>query len=215
MLLPLVGLLSASAAAVHAATTTSYTYGDEEVVIQDPSSIVYGCADVRNHTRYTGHDVGGDPTPGVSTETLQDCCALCNADPKCAHITYNVGACYMKTNAVGPAEPVEGPQISASRVGPLPPPPPPTPPYSGRLPNLVFLIVESTDGRTYHEDSDAYMVRAAAENIVSLSAPYVCSACSRCECRSPTSVPCRRGAPISRTSTAILQSAPPVAPRSG
>ena len=41
----------------------------------------------------------------------------------------------------------------------MPPTPPPTPPYAGRLPNLVFLIVESTDGRTYHEDSDAYMVR--------------------------------------------------------
>jgi arylsulfatase A-like enzyme len=140
-----------------AADTTSYMYGNEEVVIEDPSAMVYGCADVRNHTRYMGHDAAGDPTPGVATESLQDCCALCNANPECAHVTYNVGTCYMKTSAVGPAEPVDGLQIAASRVGPLPPPPPPTPPYSGDLPNLIFLIVESTDGRTYHEDSDAYM----------------------------------------------------------
>jgi hypothetical protein len=165
-------------AASAAQPMTSYMYGEERVEIPDPSAVTYGaaanasaCTDVRQHMRYTGHDVAGDPTPGVQTETMEDCCVMCNANAKCAHVTYNGHTCYMKTSSVAPAQPTALDIQAASRVGPLPPAPPSTPPYSGDLPNLVFLIVESTDGRTYHEDSDAYMVCAAIVPLLLLPPP--------------------------------------------
>ena len=139
--------------------TTTYQYGEETITIPDPAALLpaSACGAVENHTVYMGHDVGGDPNPGQNVETLEDCCALCNGNAQCRFVTYNAPVCYLKTSDAGRSSRPTGPQISASRTAPVPPAPPPTPPYSGSLPNLVFLIVESTDGRTYHEDSDAYI----------------------------------------------------------
>jgi hypothetical protein len=159
----LLGLCAAAAHAAGAASsgtpTTTYLYGEEVVTIPDPASIEYvaasACGSVENNTAYDGHDVAGDPTPGVQVESLEDCCDLCNASPLCRFISLNGHTCYLKTSDAGRT--TKKGVVSAARTTPLPPAPPPAPVYSGGLPNIVFLIVESTDGRTYHEDSDAYI----------------------------------------------------------
>jgi|EP01049_Picozoa_sp_SAG25_P004564 hypothetical protein len=116
------------------------------------------CAAVHNHTAYLGNDIGGDPNAGqqVAGETegerLEACCALCNASPSCRFLSLNGHTCYLKLSDAGRSH-KQG-VVSAARMAPLPPAPPP---YNGSLPNLVFLIVESTDGRTHHPESPAYM----------------------------------------------------------
>jgi hypothetical protein len=104
-----------------------------------------------------GHDIGGDPNNGTKVSSLEQCCDLCNSNPECRFLTYNEPTCYLKVSDAGRQIKPQGKQVSASRTAPLPPTPAPPPPYSGNLPNIVFLIVESTDGRTFHNDSDAYI----------------------------------------------------------
>ena len=172
----LLALGAAAAAAAHAGgdpPTTTYLYGEEVVTIPDPAAISYvaasACARVQNHTAYLGHDVGGDPNPGVQVESLEDCCELCNASPVCRFVSLNGHTCYLKTSDAGRTSTGHAGVVSASRTAPLPPAPPPAPIYNGSLPNIVFLIVESTDGRTYHEDSDAYIPNIRSLQAISLS----------------------------------------------
>ena len=97
------------------------------------------CGSVEKHVAYLGHNVGGDPNSGIRVSSLEECCERCNSNSECRFLTYNAPICYLKTSDAGRTEKPNGRQISASRTAPLPPPPPP---YSGDLPNIVFLIVE-------------------------------------------------------------------------
>jgi hypothetical protein len=151
-----VALLAATVVA--SAAGNKYTSSRLAFRSQNPAG-VQSCGAIENHTAYMGHDVGGDPSNGTKVASLEECCDLCNANPECLFLTFNAPTCYLKTSDAG-RQKTGGRQISASRTAPLPPtpaPPPPPPPYSGSLPNIVFLIVESTDGRTYHPGSDAYI----------------------------------------------------------
>ena len=162
LLAALCAVAACASAPTRSAPTTTYRYGEETVTIPDPAAVSYraaaACGAVENHTAYLGHDIGGDPNPGTPVESLEDCCALCNASPLCRFLSFNGATCYLKTSDAGrKTGPSHAGVVSAARTSPLPPAPPPTPIYSGDLPNIAFLIVESTDGRTYHEDSDAYI----------------------------------------------------------
>ncbi len=86
---------------------------------------------------------GAGPDPG-------ECCDLCKANPECEtwnHGTYNAAdrtwTCDLYRNA-GPNK------TSSDCVGGFATPAPAPPPRGGR-PNIVFLVVESTDGRTWQQ----------------------------------------------------------------
>jgi arylsulfatase A-like enzyme len=92
--------------------------------------------------------------PGIGSDP-QKCCDLCAQNPDCA--SWNHGSYDTKTKLyacdlysdVGPTK-NSSTCVGGVRDGPLPPTPAPTPPAPrGDKPNIVFLVVESTDGRTW------------------------------------------------------------------
>ena len=111
----------------------------EEFVSLDAPHSVSACGQVEKHVAYLGHDVGGDPNKGIHVSSLEECCEYCNSNPECRFLTFNPPICYLKTSNAGRAARPNGRQISATRTAPIPPAPSP---YSGDLPNIVFLIVE-------------------------------------------------------------------------
>eukprot|EP01050_Picozoa_sp_SAG11_P014342 SAG11_NODE_1756_length_4309_cov_2.250594_1_plen_709_part_00 len=92
-------------------------------------------------------DVG--PDPGA-------CCKACNELKGCMSWTHSPGgsgSCNLYSN-VGPTKSNDKDGCSAGTIGghgrpmpPMPPAPPHTP--RGNKPNILFLVVESTDGRTW------------------------------------------------------------------
>ena len=124
--------------AIDDAASSQQTVGEVASSSDTPHS-VSACGEVEKHVAYLGHDVGGDPNNGIRVSSLEQCCEYCNSNPECRYVTFNPPTCYLKTSDAGRAARPNGPQISATRTAPIPPTPSP---YSGDLPNIVFLIVE-------------------------------------------------------------------------
>ena len=108
---------------------------------------VYTCFQNPNGKIKSVQGVG--PNPG-------ECCAACLAEPGCKSWTHSpggTGGCNLYRD-VGPTKSNDKDGCSAGVVGghgrPVPavPPPPPVTPR-GDKPNILFLVVESTDGRTW------------------------------------------------------------------
>ena len=86
---------------------------------------------------------------GVTADS-GDCCALCSKNPTC--VSYNhagvTGGFYCDLfSTVGATHTTHDGCTSGISAGPKPPVPPAPP--RGDKPNIVFLVVESTDGRTW------------------------------------------------------------------
>jgi len=92
--------------------------------------------------------------------SLEACCTLCNglatASLPCRFFTFRAtgkggGACHPKFSDAGRRSSVGAVSGSSGSAGP---PAPPPKPYAGDTPNIVFIIDESTDGRTYNPDPE-------------------------------------------------------------
>ena len=77
------------------------------------------CGALEDHTVFSGHDVGGDPSNGTKVDSLAECCDLCNAVAECRFLTYNAPTCYLKTSDSGRKNTgPHGKQISAAMMPP-------------------------------------------------------------------------------------------------
>ena len=120
------------------------------------------CPGVVQDVNYNGNDLKayGNGT-GVHVISLQACCDVCNKDPDCLYFSFHPKSsatgrltpnCHPKSSAAG-ATPRTGTTSAASVHAPPAPVPTPKPRPAPGAPNVVFLICESIDGRTFHEGS--------------------------------------------------------------
>ena len=125
------------------------------------ASAVYGistasqCKTTPSGTCFTNPQGKIASLPGIGSDP-QKCCDLCAQNPTC--MSWNHGShddtsglykCDLYDNV---SEHTHSSKtcVGGFRDGPLPPTPAPTPPPPrGDKPNIVFLVVESTDGRTW------------------------------------------------------------------
>eukprot|EP00936_MAST-01D_sp_MAST-1D-sp1_P000223 g223.t1 len=110
------------------------------------------CNSIVNDTNFNGNDLqkyGGGK--GVHADSLSACCALCNADPECYYFSYREDAaadpgstnCHPKSSDAG-----RGPHAGTTSGTSVNKPRP-----SDGAKNIVFLVCESIDGRTFHDNS--------------------------------------------------------------
>ena len=137
----------AVAAAAHSPLASAL--GDVAAAAPPPLSPLQ-CANVtlQRDYNFNGNDLPVCPH-GWPAQTLADCCTMCSTTPNCSFFTYNAPSCHLKYANTGREH---RPGVTSGSLAPTPPP------YHGSKPNIVFLIVESTDGRTHHQTHpSAYM----------------------------------------------------------